>query len=568
MVNNGTRASSQLEPTELVNIEEFSDVGRVSSQRKQTIELDEASFTGFDNPDLREGLPIASLSDRLAALSIDIIFLYAAYWFVALIYLALTSGDPTLPIPISNLDGLLLHSIFLLVSTTWFLFAETIFSASVGKFICNLRVVKRDGSPITLLAAIIRNILRPIDMLLCPIYLQCAMMEWGTFGQRLGDRLASTIVVRTKTRIPKKYALSIDILASASTRAIAFSLDLFLLSSLIVSCTLFLNEEHIVTSRLIVIFIPIIALMFFIIPEWIAKTTPGKWALGLVICGEDGSSLRVAQSMIRNLWRPFDCNPIGFLTCMLSLRKQRPGDLAASSVVIRTPRDLKGFITSFAMVLIVLFISFAALQGDGMMPGAKGFKYLPPLDIKIPYLKRSAVRPQMLAIPNFRIAAQEPELTRPASFVYPGEMLFVVFDVSGFQRKMGKVWLQEDISFFYPDDSLAFNQPLVSEFKEDAQGSDLVHFENQLQIPFDAQPGRYKIAITIRDMLSGESLPDQYFYFRVTYLVSPSQGNSTPQAHTETPKPTISEYPPTPADPVEIEAIHNTGGDADLEMDR
>jgi len=67
--------------------------------------------------------------------------------------------------------------------------------ATLGKRVLGLRVVKTDGSPIGWSESIIRNLLRIVDALFG--YLVGAILIWTSpQRQRLGDRVANTVVVR------------------------------------------------------------------------------------------------------------------------------------------------------------------------------------------------------------------------------------------------------------------------------------------------------------------------------------------------------------------------------------
>ena len=68
--------------------------------------------------------------------------------------------------------------------------------ATLGKMLLGLRVLKEDGSPLDVQAALIRNILRIVDGLF--VYLVGAILVWKSDKkQRLGDRVAHTVVVRS-----------------------------------------------------------------------------------------------------------------------------------------------------------------------------------------------------------------------------------------------------------------------------------------------------------------------------------------------------------------------------------
>ena len=72
---------------------------------------------------------------------------------------------------------------------------EAMTGRTLGKRLVRIRVVDDEGETIGLSAAIIRNLLRLVDGLF--IYLVGAIFAWTSpLGQRLGDRAASTVVVR------------------------------------------------------------------------------------------------------------------------------------------------------------------------------------------------------------------------------------------------------------------------------------------------------------------------------------------------------------------------------------
>jgi uncharacterized RDD family membrane protein YckC len=67
---------------------------------------------------------------------------------------------------------------------------------SLGKKLVGIRVVREDGSPIGWSAALLRNVLRLVDGFAC--YLVAAVLVWRSpRRQRLGDRVAGTVVIRT-----------------------------------------------------------------------------------------------------------------------------------------------------------------------------------------------------------------------------------------------------------------------------------------------------------------------------------------------------------------------------------
>jgi uncharacterized RDD family membrane protein YckC len=87
-------------------------------------------------------------------------------------------------------------AITLIVGFFYYTLLEGHYGQTLGKWFCKIKVVKEDGSaPIGYAAAAIRTILRIIDGLIS--YLIGAVLIWTSEKkQRLGDRLAHTVVIQ------------------------------------------------------------------------------------------------------------------------------------------------------------------------------------------------------------------------------------------------------------------------------------------------------------------------------------------------------------------------------------
>lgn len=91
---------------------------------------------------------------------------------------------------------------------------EAKFGASLGKRITRLRVVTEGGSPVTLEAALMRNLLRFLDAFpyFLPYLLGAIAASRSPLKQRFGDRIAETVVVaRAPDREAKAPAPSGDV---------------------------------------------------------------------------------------------------------------------------------------------------------------------------------------------------------------------------------------------------------------------------------------------------------------------------------------------------------------------
>jgi uncharacterized RDD family membrane protein YckC len=78
---------------------------------------------------------------------------------------------------------------------------------------------------------------------------------------------------------------------------------------------------------------------------WWRGQTLGKRILRLRVVDEQGLHLKFSQIVVRNLLRAVDSLPLfylaGGLTCLLNPLGQRLGDIAASTVVVRSPEILQ-----------------------------------------------------------------------------------------------------------------------------------------------------------------------------------------------------------------------------------
>lgn len=82
-----------------------------------------------------------------------------------------------------------------IIFIAYFTYLEGSKGQTVGKMITKIKVVQEDGRPIDMGQAFTRNILRIIDSLV--VYLIGAILIWrSNRKQRLGDRIAKTVVIR------------------------------------------------------------------------------------------------------------------------------------------------------------------------------------------------------------------------------------------------------------------------------------------------------------------------------------------------------------------------------------
>jgi len=147
--------------------------------------------------------------------------------------------------------------------------------------------------------------------------------------------------------IPTPEGVSLQMtLAGLGSRAIAGGIDLTikgLLAALVavVLAALFAG----LGSAVLLPLLGLLVIAYDVLFETLARgRTPGKRMTGLRVVRSSGRPVDLLASAIRNLLRLVDGLPLSFLPTLVSVlvtqRNQRPGDLAADTVVIRDRRAI------------------------------------------------------------------------------------------------------------------------------------------------------------------------------------------------------------------------------------
>ena len=130
---------------------------------------------------------------RAVATIIDTIILsvFSGIWNIIFGKAVIENGKAITKLPgIPALIGFLIWILYYVVM-------EAKFGATVGKMVCNLRIVKENGDPIGFKESVIRTLLRLIDFII--FYLLAAILVGSTEKkQRLGDLAAKTVVIRVE----------------------------------------------------------------------------------------------------------------------------------------------------------------------------------------------------------------------------------------------------------------------------------------------------------------------------------------------------------------------------------
>lgn len=151
-------------------------------------------------------------------------------------------------------------------------------------------------------------------------------------------------VLRIRTPEGIEFALP---LAGPFSRMLAVVIDLAVIAALdsvlakALAVLAIFGEDVAGAVNVVVYFL--LTMAYAAIAEWVWRgQTIGKRLLGLRVVDAHGLRLTPAQVIVRNLMRLIDALPIFYLAggvaCVLNRYHQRLGDLAAGTVVIRTPQ--------------------------------------------------------------------------------------------------------------------------------------------------------------------------------------------------------------------------------------
>ena len=163
-------------------------------------------FLNIDTPEnVIFGYEIAGIGSRFLAAMVDTVLIILlqliAYGLLIIIVGLLGFDDAILGFGAAIIVAL---GTFLAFAFLWgyYIFFEIQWNGqSPGKRMAGLRVIRRDGTPITLTESMIRNLVRLIDFLPAYYGIGVVAMFFDSQSRRLGDLAASTLVVFDRTGV-------------------------------------------------------------------------------------------------------------------------------------------------------------------------------------------------------------------------------------------------------------------------------------------------------------------------------------------------------------------------------
>ena len=151
-----------------------------------------------------------------------------------------------------------------------------------------------------------------------------------------------SLIIRTPEGI--EFALT---LGGPFSRMLAFLIDLAVIAALGTVADKLLSPLKVfgddISGAVYTVLYFAISLLYSAVCEWLWRgQTVGKRLLGLRVVDARGLRLEPSQIVVRNLMRLLDALPalylVGGAACFFSRHRQRLGDIAAGTVVVRTPK--------------------------------------------------------------------------------------------------------------------------------------------------------------------------------------------------------------------------------------
>ena len=135
---------------------------------------------------------------RFVAQLIDGIVLIVFYLVIGYLVAGLAGGLTPEGFKLEGAPAILVIGLTIICWLVYFIVLESFWRGrTLGKRLTGIQVVKADGAPIGFSEAVVRNVLRLVDGFCC--YLVGAILVWlSPRRQRLGDRVAKTVVVKAR----------------------------------------------------------------------------------------------------------------------------------------------------------------------------------------------------------------------------------------------------------------------------------------------------------------------------------------------------------------------------------
>lgn len=474
----------------------------------------------------RDGaFPLASLRHRFAAQVLDLLVCCLLFWYIGMA-VAKHYGSVGITAEGFELQGkpaFLALGLFVLCSFAYFFLTEWLLGGSPGKLLCGLRVRNVDGSRCGLIGALIRNFLRPVDALM--FYLVgLVLILTSEKKQRLGDRVGGTIVVLIPSGEEGAKPVEVGDLATWEQRTQATVID-FILLMLFILAYLYATGSIVTSGGLSFhlegfwfLLLIIMIFSYYVFMEGIYGATVGKMFSGLRVIYLRGRGCDFTASIIRTVLRLVDAfcfYIVAFLFVILTKGRQRLGDLAAQTSVVRSePSPARVWAASAMLVITALLAAVPFVTGTAgkfvsvSRPEASSTQ--PALS---PAPSESASPSPLpvqagIKVKEFTFSKEEngQPLAQPVFAVT--EAIHAVFVVEGLKEDANKmVKTHADLTVKDPSGRTMLKQENIVNFQGKMNDTHVVSMKIRLTLPGYAPPGTYAMDLLVHDDGGNSTLP-------------------------------------------------------------
>ncbi len=229
-------------------------------------------------------------------------------------------------------------------------------------------------------------------------------------------------------------------------------------------------------------------LLFFVylfLLEGLAGATPGKFILGLSVKTVDGAPCGVGRALVRNILRVVDAIGVylvALISALVTKKKQRVGDLAAHTVVVKEAHGaVKRAVSAFFLVACLVGAVFGSL-----------------------YVRRHPRVPILtFGLTNLRFADSESASPRANAEYKPEDEVRLFYEVSGYERDSNSYIAVVTQNQVLAPDGKPFFENKTIEIRQrvgDDTGPVKAHFT--IGLPPWAPPGKYTIALNAEDQIA------------------------------------------------------------------
>jgi uncharacterized RDD family membrane protein YckC len=135
-------------------------------------------------------VPLAAKGIRYLAILIDYLMYFLFYWLIASNYGTITTTNNSISTEVNGFPAILCFVFWFIIPLS-----EGVFSQSLGKFVCGIKVVDASYQKVKITQCIVRHLFDLVDFFPFIGIVGLSVSSSNKLKQRVGDLVAKTIVV-------------------------------------------------------------------------------------------------------------------------------------------------------------------------------------------------------------------------------------------------------------------------------------------------------------------------------------------------------------------------------------